>query len=78
MRKTYANPVPSRNREDAEGVTTKTYGLCNEDYEVCTIYVKLINWKFRAPAILLDEDIVYSPNKYRETEGKKEIKRREL
>ena len=29
-------------------------------------------WKCRAPRNV-DEDIVYSPNKYRETEGAKEI-----
>ena len=48
-----------------------------KDYEVCTHLVKLQMWKCRAP-LIVDEDIVYSPNKYRETEGTKEIGLRAL
>lgn len=67
--------MPSQPGDGLEGRTTKTYGLY-EDYEVCTLTVKLREGKCRAPGEP-GEDIVYSPNKYRETEGIKEIKQRE-
>ena len=48
----------------AEGVTTRVLTR--------TVSVKLRHRKCLAP-LDVDEDIVYSPNKYRETEGTKEI-----
>ena len=74
---THVNPVPSQSCEGLVGLTTKTYRLKADD-EVCTIPVKLRSGKCRAPVCILGEDIVYSPNKYRETEGIKEIKLKEL
>ena len=50
--------------EYAEGVTTRANAR--------TILAKFQYGKYLAPPIV-DEDIVYSPNKYRETEGVKEI-----
>ena len=47
----------------AEGVTTRVITR--------TVSVKLRHGKCLAP-LNVDEDIVYSPNKYRETEGVKE------
>ena len=52
----------------AEGVTTRT--------NVRTILVQFQYGKCLAP-LIVDEDIVYSPNKYRETEGVKEIELKE-
>lgn len=53
----------------AEGVTTRA--------DARTILVKFQYRKCLAP-LIVDEDIVYSPNKYRETEGAKEIELKEL
>ena len=54
---------------NAEGVTTRVITR--------TVLVKLQYGKRLAP-LYVDEDIVYSPNKYRETEGMKEIELKEL
>ena len=51
----------------AEGVTTRVITR--------TVSVKFRHGKCLAP-LNVDEDIVYSPNKYRETEGVKEIELR--
>ena len=72
----YDNSVPSKNSDILEGQTTKTYYLLR-DNEVCTVAVKFCYGKCRAP-FLMDEDIVYSPNKYRETEGTKVMQQKVL
>ena len=71
---THAYPVPIRSRERTEGQTTRTYLLSQKMKSVlgwCNS-----NLGSAVPRVYPGEDIVYSPIKYRETEGIKETKRR--
>ena len=68
--KIYANTVPSLERNFFEGVTTRIYNLSLND-KVMKFVHYWWNSRMEAPNIFSDKDeeIVYSPNKYRETEG---------
>ena len=61
------NPVPSLIREDLEGATSRVYDLVT-DYETHTAWMKCHTTSAQHLKIL-DDDMLYSPYKYRETEG---------